>query len=76
MEVKIEPRTVFGFIFIILGVIVILIAVIQAFLPMEDISTLTVDQALVESLRLLFVLVVKLIGGFFLAVIGLRVFKK
>ena len=76
IEVKIEPRTIFGFVFIIIGVVVILITVIQAFLNMEDLSTLTETEAFIEVLQWLFVMLVKLIGGFFLALIGLKVFKK
>jgi len=76
ISLKIEPRTVFAFIFIIVGVIVILIAVVQAFLGIEDLSEFTNAEAYIQVLAWLFVMVVKLIGGFFLASIGLKIFKK
>ena len=80
-ELKIEGRTVFGFIFILLGVVVILIAVFQAFLGVDPIlsligTELTDTQAFVEIFGWFFMLLIEVLGGYFLASIGVKVYKK
>jgi len=81
VELKIEARTVFSFIFILMGIIVIFVAIFQAFLGIEHISELmgielTDTEALIEVFGWFFSLLIEILGGYFLASIGLKIFKK
>jgi len=81
VELKIEARTVFSFIFILIGIVVIFVAIFQAFLGIEHISELmrielTDTEALIEVFGWFFSLLIEILGGFFLASIGVKVFKK
>jgi len=79
-ELKIEAKTVFGFIFILLGVVVIFVALVQAFLGVEHITDLIGEisetKAMVEVFGWFFMLLIEVLAGFFLASIGAKVYKK
>ena len=80
-ELKVEGRTVFGFVFILLGVVVILFALFQASLGVDPIlnlmgTELTDTQAFVEIFGWFFMLLIEVLGGYFLASIGVKVYKK
>jgi len=80
-ELKIEARTVFGFIFILLGVVVILFALFQAFLGVGHItdvigSEILEYEAMVEVFGWFFMLLIEVLAGYFLASIGVKVYKK
>ena len=80
-ELKIEARTVFGFIFILMGVVVILFALFQAFLGVGHItdvigSEILEYEAMVEVFGWFFMLLIEVLAGYFLASIGVKVYKK
>ena len=80
-ELKIEARTVFGFIFILMGVVVVLIALFQAFLGVGHITGLIRKElleyeAMVKVFGWFFMLLIEVLAGYFLASIGVKVYKK
>jgi len=80
-ELKIEAKTVFGFIFILFGVVVIFFVLMQAFLGVQHITDivgteLTDIQAFVEVFGWFFMLLIEVLAGFFLASIGVKIYKK
>ena len=80
-ELKIEARTVFGFIFILMGVVVVLIALFQAFLGVGYItdvigSEILEYEAMVKVFGWFFMLLIEVLAGYFLASIGVKVYKK
>jgi len=79
-ELKIEAKTVFGFIFIVVGILVIFVALVQAFLGVEHITDLIGEisetKAMVEVFGWFFMLLIEVLAGFFLASIGAKVYKK
>ena len=80
-ELKIEARTVFGFIFILMGVVVIFIALFQAFLGVGHITELIGKElleyeAMVKVFGWFFMLLIEVLAGYFLASIGVKVYKK
>ena len=80
-EFKIEARTVFGFIFILLGVVVVFIALFQAFLGVGHItdvigSEILEYEAMVKVFAWFFMLLIEVLAGYFLASIGVKVYKK
>jgi len=80
-ELKIEARTVFGFIFIVVGILVIFVALVQAFLGVEHIIDIigveiTDTVAMVEVFGWFFMLLIEVLAGYFLASIGVKVYKK
>jgi hypothetical protein len=81
MELKVEPRHIFGAILLIIGVVVILISVFQAFFGSENILSLmgTVyneTEAFVKVFAWFFSLLIECIGGYFIASIGMKIIKK
>ena len=80
-ELKIEARTVFGFIFILIGVVIIFFSLIQAFLGVEHITELIGTEltdivATLEVFGWFFMLLIEVLAGYFLASIGVKVYKK
>ncbi|MEX2737474.1 MAG: hypothetical protein Q6356_000165 [Candidatus Wukongarchaeota archaeon] len=80
-ELKIEARTVFGFIFILMWVVVVFIALFQAFLGVGHItdvigSEILEYEAMVEVFGWFFMLLIEVLAGYFLASIGVKVYKK
>jgi len=79
-ELKIEARTVFGFIFIVVGILVIFVALVQAFLGVEHITDIIGEisetKAMVEVFGWFFMLLIEVLAGYFLASIGVKVYKK
>lgn len=80
-ELKIEAKTVFGFIFIFIGVVIIFFVLMQAFLGVEHITELigteiTDTDAMVQVFGWFFMLFIEVLAGYFLASIGVKVYKK
>lgn len=81
VELKLDPRTVFAFVLIFIGVIVILHGVYRALVDVDQFSSLigteiTQVEAYVQTLTWFFGLLIEILGGFFLALIGTRIIKK
>lgn len=81
IEFKIEPKIVFGLIFVLLGIVVVFISVVGAFLGYEHISSLmgselTETEAFVEIFGWFFALLIEALGGYFIASIGMKIIKK
>jgi len=80
-EMKIEAKTVFAFVFISLGIVIILVAVIQVFLGVEHIMELvgielSDTEGMIEVFGWFFMLLLELLAGYFLASVGVKVYKK
>lgn len=72
-EFKLDFRTLFAFILMVIGVIVILHGIYRALVDLEDISNV---KTYVETFTWFVSLAIEIVGGFFLALIGTRVLKK
>jgi hypothetical protein len=81
MELKVEPKHIFGAILVTIGIVVILISVFQAFFGSENIlslmgTELNETEAFVKVFAWFFSLLIECVGGYFVASIGMKIIKK
>jgi hypothetical protein len=85
MKLTIQSERALAFILVIIGVIVIIFSVFQAFLCEKELALfgealrekgLTEFEALSHNLMWIITVLAELVGGFFLASIGMKTIKK
>jgi len=82
IEVKVSLKTIFGSIFIAIGVTVIFYAIFRSLPGVEDIITLLQERkiteawAFIETFGWFFALLIQVLAGYFLASIGIKIAKK